>query len=116
MALVHNDQVKEIAGVLMVQPWPPFILGDRLIDREVHLPSHRSDAVLDLASGVTEGGKDLVFRIVNEDVAIGEVENSWSAVIACSIPASLRQLPADLKGDQSLSGSGRHRQEDPTLP
>ena len=38
VALVHDDEVEEVGRILAVEPWSAFVLGDRLVDGEVHLP------------------------------------------------------------------------------
>src|SRR3990172_9086037 len=51
MALIHDDQVKEVLGIIPVQTGATLILSDGLVDSEVHLPSLQRLA-LDLPPGV----------------------------------------------------------------
>jgi hypothetical protein len=44
-------------------------------------------AGLDLVAGVAEGGEDPVLRLIDEDIAVREVENSRPAVLARPVPA-----------------------------
>ena len=39
VAFIHDDQVEEIRRVLAVEAGPVFVLGDGLVDGEVHLPA-----------------------------------------------------------------------------
>ena len=39
MALVHDDEVEEIGRILAVEARPALVLGDGLVDGEVHLPA-----------------------------------------------------------------------------
>ena len=58
VALVHDDQVEEVRGVLPVEPGPALVLGEGLVDGEVHLAALDGFA-LDLVAGVPEGGEHL---------------------------------------------------------
>ena len=59
MALVHDDQVEEVGRVLAVEAGAALVLGDGLVDGEVHLAALAGLAVLDLAAGVAERAKVL---------------------------------------------------------
>ena len=61
--------------------------------------------------GLAEGRKGLVLRVIDEDIAVGEVENAGAAMLACSVPQGIRQLPANLKRDDRLAGAGRKREQ-----
>jgi hypothetical protein len=67
-------------------------------------------------AGFAERRKNLVLRIVDEDIAVGEVENARPAVFAGAVPQRIRKLPADLKRDDGLAGAGRERQQHPLPP
>src|SRR5205823_4393899 len=112
VALIDDDQVKEVRGILLVQTWPSFVLGDRLIDREVDVSPIVDDAILDLEAGFIKRSKVLVLGVVDEDIPIGKIENFRTAVGARPIPASIPELPADLEGDESFARSGGHGEEE----
>ena len=56
-----------------------------------------------------------VLRLVDEDVAVGEVEDPGAPVLARSIPAGGPELPADLERHRGLARAGRHRHEQTAL-
>ena len=60
---------------LLEEPGAALVLGDGLVDGEVHLAALDDLAALDLVAGVAEGGEDPVLGLVDEDVAVGEVED-----------------------------------------
>ena len=115
VALVHDDQVEEVRRILPVQPRPALVLGDGLVDGEVHLPALGRLAVLDLAAGVAERREDLVLGIIDQDVAVGQVEDPGPAVLARAVPPRVPQLPADLEGHDGLAGAGRHGEQHAAL-
>jgi hypothetical protein len=111
VAFVHDDEVEEVRAEFTVQPRPALVAGQRLVDGEVHLPALADHAVLDLVSGFGERGEGLVLRVVDEDVAVGQVQDFRPAVFAVAVPQGIRELPADLKSDDGFAGAGRHRQQ-----
>ena len=111
MALVHDDEVEEVAGVFLVEAGTVLVFGDGLIDREIHLAALDDLAVLDLVAGIAEGNEGLVLWVIDEDVAVGEEEDLRRLTgIVGAIPTGLPELPADLEGDDGLAGAGRHRE------
>jgi hypothetical protein len=41
VTLIDNDEIEEIQGVVAEEPFAPFILCERLIDREIHFAEFR---------------------------------------------------------------------------
>ena len=82
VALVDDDEVEEVGRVLAVEARPALVLGDGLVDGEVHLAALDRLAVLDLVARVAERREDLVLRVVDEDVAVGEVQDPRPAMLA----------------------------------
>ena len=111
MALVHDDEVEEVGGKGPEEPHAALVLGERLVDAEIHLPALDNLARFDLAPRIAEFGEEAVLRLVDEDVAVGEVEDPGTAMVARPIPAAGPQLPADLERHRGLPGAGRHRHE-----
>ena len=72
-------------------------------------------AVFDLVAGLAEGGKGLVLGVVDQDVAVGQVENLGPAVFAGAVPPGRPELPADLESHHGLAGAGRHGEQDALL-
>ena len=58
VALVDDDQVEEVGREFPVQAGAALVLGDGLVDGEVHLAALDDLAGLDLAAGVAEGGEE----------------------------------------------------------
>ena len=77
MAFIDNDKVKKIRRVRFEQTGPAFIFGQSLINGKVHLPAFDYFAGLDFVSRVAEGGKDTIFGLIHEYVAVGQVQYTW---------------------------------------
>jgi hypothetical protein len=110
VTLVHDDEIEEVLRVVAVEAGAPFVLGDGLINREVHLAALDGLPVY-LVARLSEGRKRLILRVVDEDIAIGQVENARAAMLACPVPQGIRKFPANLKRDDGLSSAGRKRQQ-----
>jgi hypothetical protein len=54
----------------------------------------------------------LSLGVVDQNVAIGEIEDARPPMVARAVPAGLGQLPADLERDHGLAGAGRHGEQD----
>src|SRR5439155_24210584 len=114
MELVHDNQVEEIARVFPVESRSAFVFGDCLVGREIHFAA-LGRVTLDLVPSVAKRREYLIFRIVHQDVAVGQVEDSWPPVLIGAVPARVPQFPTDLKSDDGLAGAGGQRQEDTAL-
>src|SRR5438874_5128256 len=88
---------------------------ERLINGEVNLAAFDRVAVLNLCARIAKLCKDFILRIIDENVAIGEVENFGTAMLTSLIPPSVPKLPADLKRNRRLTCSGRHRKKNAAL-
>src|SRR6266849_603150 len=110
MALVDNDEVEEVLRVFAVEAGPTFVPGNCLVGCEIHLAAFHRFA-LDLVPGVLERREDLVLGVVNENVAVGEVQNPRPTVFTCPVPTGTPELPANLEGNEGLSGAGCKREE-----
>ena len=97
MALINNDEIEEVARIFFIQPRPSFILREGLIDGEIHLASFVDLTILDLPARIAERSKDLVFWVIDENVAVSQIENLRTSVFAGAIPSCLPELPANLK-------------------
>ena len=115
MALVDDNQIEEILRIFFVKSGPVFVFGDRLVNREIHLAAFVDFAVLDLPAGVAESREHLVLGIVDQNIAVGEIENLRPAVLTRAVPAHVPELPADLESHRGLAGAGSHRQKNSFL-
>src|SRR5438874_12500365 len=88
---------------------------ERLINGEVNLAAFDRVAVLNLCARIAKLCKDFILRIIDENIAIGEVENFGTAMLTSLIPPSVPKLPADLKCNRRLTCSGRHRKKNAAL-
>lgn len=71
----------------------------------------------DADAGVFGEGRELVKGLTGENVAVSEKQDARLPVwLTREIPAALKELPCDLKGDEGLAGAGRQRQQDALLP
>jgi hypothetical protein len=109
VALVHYDQVEEVGAVFLIEARPVCVLGDRLVSGKVDLAALLGVTVGDLPTRIAENGESLVLGIVYENVPVREIEDSWSPVLAGTVPRRIPKLPADLEGDDRFTGSRRHR-------
>src|SRR5258705_7288843 len=117
MALVHNDEIKEVGREFFVEAGAALVLGDGLVRGEVEFAAEDDFAAFDLVPGVAEGGEGFVFGIIYEEVAVGEVEDMrFAGRIAFGIPLGGPELPADVEGDNSLVSARGHRQQHAALP
>jgi len=87
VAFVDDDKVKEIPWVGLEDPLAPLVLGERLVEGEVDLAALYDLARFDLQARITEDRKDAILGLIDEDVAVSEVENAGPAMIAGAIPA-----------------------------
>ena len=106
MAFVNDNQVEEVRRVFAVKAGPVVILRNGLIDGEVDFPALADLPARDFPAGIAKGGEGLVLGIVNQDVAVGQIENLGATVFAGAIPEGIPQFPANL---ESRPGSCRCR-------
>ncbi len=111
VTFIDDDQIEEVRRVLFIQAGSTFILCQRLIDREINLAALNSVSVFDLRAGVAELGEDFIFGIVNQNIAVRQVENFRTAMLAGSVPARIPKLPTDLKRNRRFPGARRHREQ-----
>ena len=114
VALVHDDEVEEVSRELSVQARPPLVPRDRLVGREIHLAA-LDRLAFDLPARIPEWREDLVLRVVDEDIAVGEIQNARPAMLARAVPARIPELAANLKCDDRLAGARRKRQQHTAL-
>ena len=86
MALIHDDQVKEIRGVFTVESGSAFVTGDCLVDRKVHFPALVGHPSFNFPACIAERRVYFCHRIIDKDIAISKIENSGSSEIPRSIP------------------------------
>src|SRR5439155_26052434 len=101
--------------VLAVKARSALILGNGLVDGEVHLPALVGLSILDFPASVAKGSEDLILWVVDQNVAIGKVQDLGAVILTGPVPADVPQLPANLEGHDGLAGSRRHSEQDPAL-
>src|SRR3954447_14106098 len=104
MALVHDDEIEEVAGEFLVEARTILVLGKGLIDGEIHLAALHDFAILNLVARIAKGNEGFVLWIIHENVAVGEEENlrALDGVID-AIPTGLPKFVADLKRDHGFA-------------
>jgi len=112
VALVDDDEIEEVPGVLAVQARSAFVAGDALIGREIHVAARGGFSPGYLVAGVPERAEILRHRIVDEDVAIGEEEHLRTARGAFGVPARGPELPGDPERDGGLARAGAQVEQD----
>ncbi len=113
VALVHDHQVKEVAGKLLVQGGAIGVARESLIDGEIHLAPFHDLPRLDLVASVAERCEDAVLGLVHQDVPVGEVQDFWPPVLARAVPPGIPEFPADLERDSGFTRPGGHGEELP---
>src|SRR5205807_500820 len=108
MAFVNDNQIKKIAGVFAIETRPALIAGNGLVGGEIHFAALHGFAMLDFPARVAERREGPGHGIVDQDIAVGKVENARPAVPARAVPARRPQFPADLESDERLAGARRH--------
>ena len=108
VALVHDHEIEEVRRELPVDVQLLFGAGDRLIERQVDLVRLVDLAVGDLGHGGAEGLEVVDAGLVDQDVAVGEEQDSL-------LDAGLPEPPDDLKGGVGLPGARRHDEQQPRL-
>src|SRR6266403_5164079 len=96
MALVHDDEIKEIPWILPVQAWTALVFCDGLINCKVHLPA-LDRLGLNLVSRLAERREDLVLWVINQHIPVSQIKDTRAAVLAGTVPSGIRELPANLK-------------------
>src|SRR5438132_11042571 len=97
MAFVDDNQVEEILRVFFVQSRAIFVLRQSLIDGEIDLAALDRVAIFNLRARVAELREDFIFRIIDENVAVGEIKNFRAAMFTASIPTRVPEFPTNLK-------------------
>lgn len=75
MALVNDDQIKEVRAVVPVENWSAFVPGNGLVGGEVHLAA-LDRLALNLPAGIPKRSKLLILRVVHEDRTVRQEQNS----------------------------------------
>ena len=88
MTFVDDDEVEEVGRKVFEKPGATLVLGEGLIDGEIHFAAFDDFAGFDFVAGVAEGREGLVLRVVDENVAVGEVEDARPAMLAGAVPAA----------------------------
>ena len=104
MALIHNDNIEEVAWEVVIQPRTRVTIGNRLVGSEDDIAAGLCLTKNTLA-GITKGREIIIHGLAKQPVSIGQVEH-----IADS-PRPF-QLPDQLKSNLCLACPGRQRQED----
>jgi hypothetical protein len=130
VALVDDDEVEKVGVVAVVVGFEDFFgmllvgaPGERLVDGEKYIGVRRDDASL-LFDKASVDFEDVLFervegvhRLVHEDIAIGEDEDSRPAFPDAVLgPPGLEELVGDLERYHGLSRTGGEREEDSVFP
>jgi hypothetical protein len=102
-------------GILLIKAGPVLVFGNGLVDGEVHLPALADLAARNLPTSVAKRGEGLVFRVIDEDIPVSQIENLGTAVFSGCIPKGVPELPANLKSGERLASARCHRQQDAFL-
>ena len=61
--------------------------------------------------GVAKHREDAILRLIDEDVAVGKIEDARATVLTGAVPACTPQLPGYLEGNRGLAGARRHGEQ-----
>ena len=100
MALIDNNQVEEVRGIRPEQSLTALILREGLIDCEVHFAAQDDLPAFNLVPGVAKHRENAILRLIDEDVAVGKIEDARATVLAGAVPARAPQLPTYLEGNR----------------
>ena len=112
MALIHDDQVKEVRGEQFAEVLLIVVSHQLLVEGEVHLVGGDGAGVIfghvDLVGNLLQRGEVLLDGLVHQDVAVRQIEY-------LALHAAFQKPVDDLKGGIGLAGSGGHHQQQPLL-
>lgn len=80
MALVDDDEIEKITGVVPIEAWLVGVASDALIDGEIHLAAFDRHP-LDLVARFSKRRKHFCLRLIHADVAIREIQDSRSPML-----------------------------------
>ena len=105
MTLIYDDQVKEIGVKLQIRLLSViFVRDELLIKRHVQLIGRIEFFSLDLGHDLLEGLEILRHRLVDEDIAVGKVEDMVGEM-------RFAQTPYDLECCEGLTCTGSHDEQ-----
>lgn len=116
MALIDNNQVKEIFGIVLVDAFPDLTASDRLIDREIDVTALADFTATNFKAGVAKNAEILVLRIIDQNIAVGEEKDFWLSVLILCVPAAVPKLPTDLERDGGFPGASTQRHQHAFAP
>ena len=112
VALVHDDEVEEFGLEEFFVVLRPFLSDELLIEREIDLVSRIGVLfvllIIDLVDSIREWLKVLLYRLVHQDVSVGQIEHFLHLL-------GLEQTIDDLEGSIGFAGSCRHNKEQTLL-
>ena len=109
MALVNDNQIKEVRGELLVYVLLFFGPCDCLIQRQIDFIGLVYCPIMNLRHLVAKRGEVLLFGLVNKDVSIGKEKDAF---LLFGFP----QTPDDLECRVGFARSRRHNQKNLVLP
>jgi len=115
VALIHDDQVKEVRGIFAVKPGVPLVAIHRLVNGKVHIVG-QVGFMLDLPARVAKNGKVFAVGVIHQEVAVRQKEDFGPAAGAVlAVLARIPQLPGDLRGDHGFACAGGQGQKEALL-
>ena len=113
VALVHNDEVEKFGLEEFLVVLRPFLSDELLVEREVNLVGYIGVLfvllIIDLVDSIREWLEVLFYRLVHQDVSVGQIEHLLHLL-------SLEQTIDDLEGCIGFACSCRHHKEQTLLP
>src|SRR5438552_2144964 len=94
MTFIDDDQVEKVRRVFFIQALAPFIFCQRLINRKIDFTTFYRLAIFDLRACIAELGEDFVLGIVDQNVAIREIQNLRTTMLTRCVPARVPKFPA----------------------
>ena len=107
---------KKSRRIFPVQARPVLVLGDCLVDGEVHLAAFDRPRRLDLVARVAERREVLSFGSSTRMLRSARKRIRGLRCSPVRFQRARPELPADLEGDDGLAGPRRHRQKNRRLP
>ena len=102
MAFIHHNQIKE--SRLELAEWlVAFIARQLLIEAHINFVSAIERFIFHLGNHIFERAEIVLHGLVNQNIAVGEIENALFQFV-------FHQPPDDLKGGVGFARTGRHDQ------
>src|SRR3990170_2663149 len=116
VALIHDNQVKEISRILAIQSWSPFTVINRLVNRKEHVMACINHT-LDFMPRLTEDSKVFAVRVINQEITVSQEQNLRPASTnPFTGPTHVPEFESNLRCYDGFPCASCQRQEESFVP